>query len=159
MKNIFKYSPGFLAGVILSSAFAGAAAANSNLITNTIDELWVFVAGDPVLASQVNENFEYLESKIDATLPSGTIVIWSGEEIAIPVGWSLCDGTNGTPDLINRFVLGAGSWLPVNETGGAESHIHLTGGYQNSGPGGEGYAYLEASNMPPYWSLCYIQKQ
>ena len=65
MKNIFKYSPGFLAGVILSSAFAGAAAANSNLITNTIDELWVFVAGDPVLASQVNENFEYLESKID----------------------------------------------------------------------------------------------
>jgi hypothetical protein len=65
MKNIFKYSPGFLAGVILSSAFAGAAAANSNLITNTIDELWVFVAGDPVLASQVNENFEYLDLKID----------------------------------------------------------------------------------------------
>ena len=65
MKNIFKYSPGFLAGVILSSAFAGAAAANSNLITNTIDELWVFVAGDPVFASQVNENFEYLELKID----------------------------------------------------------------------------------------------
>jgi len=65
MKNIFKYSPGFLAGVILSSAFAGAAAANSNLITNTIDELWVFVSGDPVLASQVNENFEYLEIKID----------------------------------------------------------------------------------------------
>ena len=65
MKNIFKYSPGFLAGVILSSAFAGAAAANSNLITNTIDQLWVFVAGDPVLASQVNENFEYLELKIE----------------------------------------------------------------------------------------------
>jgi len=65
MKNIFKYSPGFLAGVILSSAFAGAAAANSNLITNTIDELWVFVAGDPVLASQVNENFEYLDLGID----------------------------------------------------------------------------------------------
>ena len=65
MKNIFKYSPGFLAGVILSSAFAGAAAANSNLITNTIDELWVFVAGDPVLASQVNENFEYLDLRID----------------------------------------------------------------------------------------------
>ncbi len=61
MKNIFKYSPGFLAGVILSSAFAGAAAANSNLITNTIDELWVFVAGDPVIASEVNENFEYLD--------------------------------------------------------------------------------------------------
>ena len=65
MKNIFKYSPGFLVGVILSSAFAGAAAANSSFITNTIDQLWVFVAGDPVLASQVNDNFEYLDLKID----------------------------------------------------------------------------------------------
>ena len=114
-----------------------------------------------MFASQVNENFEYLESKIDATLPSGTIVIWSGEEIAIPVGWSLCDGTNGTPDLRNRFVLGAGDGRLVHETGGSEWHSHYVpwSGADGTGPYGSSHWTEESSSMPPYWSLCYIQKQ
>ena len=55
-----------------------------------------------------------------AALPSGCVVIWSGEKTKIPDGWALCDGTNGTPDLRNRFVLGAGGSYTVRATGGSE---------------------------------------
>jgi hypothetical protein len=40
-------------------------------------------------------------------IPSGVIVMWSGTVAAIPSGWFLCNGLNGTPDLRDRFVIGA----------------------------------------------------
>ena len=57
--------------------------------------------------------------------PVGTIVIWSGTAGNIPAGWQLCDGTNGTPDLRDKFVLGAGPSHAVGETGG-EEEVTLT---------------------------------
>lgn len=39
-------------------------------------------------------------------IPSGIICMWGGLNSAIPAGWLLCDGTNGTPDLSDRFILG-----------------------------------------------------
>lgn len=57
--------------------------------------------------------------------PLGTIVIWSGAADNIPSGWQLCDGTNGTPDLRERFVVGAGSAYSVGDTGGSET-VRLT---------------------------------
>jgi len=56
-----------------------------------------------------------------AVVPSGVIVMWSGLIAAIPVGWYLCDGTNGTPNLRNKFVIGAGSTYAVNSVGGTAS--------------------------------------
>ena len=61
--------------------------------------------------------------------PSGGIIMWSGSIGSIPSGWLICDGTNGTPDLRNRFVVGAGSTYAVNATGGTAdaivvSHTH-----------------------------------
>lgn len=40
-------------------------------------------------------------------VPPGAIMGWSGQTSAIPVGWFLCDGSNGTPDLRDRFIIGA----------------------------------------------------
>ena len=60
------------------------------------------------------EQAEYL-----VKAPIGTIVIWSGEMTAIPDGWVICDGTNGTPDLRDRFVLGAGNQYSVGNKAGA----------------------------------------
>ena len=54
-------------------------------------------------------------------IPSGGIIMWSGAVAAIPSGWVLCNGSNSTPDLRNRFVVGAGSSYAVNATGGADS--------------------------------------
>ena len=82
------------------------------------------------------------------TLPSGVIVIWSGSTGSIPSGYVICDGTNGTPDLRNSFVLGAGNSYTVGQTGGSTdaivvSHTHNgnTGGqntphYHGAGAGG-----------------------
>jgi hypothetical protein len=39
-------------------------------------------------------------------IPAGVIVLWSGTIATIPAGWALCDGTLGTPNLQDRFVIG-----------------------------------------------------
>jgi len=56
-------------------------------------------------------------------VPSGAILLWSGSSASIPSGWLLCDGTSGTPDLRNRFVIGAGSTYAVAATGGSKDAI------------------------------------
>jgi len=63
------------------------------------------------------------------SVPSGLIAIWSGAVGAIPSGWYLCNGQNGTPDLRDSFILGAGNSYAVGATGGSKdaivvSHTH-----------------------------------
>ena len=60
---------------------------------------------------------------------TGMIMLWSGSIASVPSGWALCNGSNGTPDLRNRFVVGAGSTYAVDATGGSAdaivvSHTH-----------------------------------
>lgn len=57
------------------------------------------------------------------SVPSGGIIMWSGAEVAIPSGWFLCDGANGTPNLQDRFVIGAGSSYAVGASGGSKDAI------------------------------------
>jgi hypothetical protein len=40
-------------------------------------------------------------------VPSGGIIMWSGSIASIPTGWFLCNGSNSTPDLRNKFIIGA----------------------------------------------------
>ena len=54
-------------------------------------------------------------------VPTGLIAMWSGSNAAIPDGWALCDGSNGTPDLRDRFVVGSGSTYATGNTGGTNS--------------------------------------
>ena len=54
-------------------------------------------------------------------VPSGIITLWSGSSASIPSGWALCNGANGTPNLQDRFVVGAGSGYGVGATGGAST--------------------------------------
>jgi hypothetical protein len=60
---------------------------------------------------------------------AGMIILWSGSSATIPTGWLLCDGSSSTPDLRNRFVVGATSTYAVGATGGSAdaivvSHTH-----------------------------------
>ncbi len=71
----------------------------------------------------------FVTAAILAALPAGVIMIWSGSSGAIPSGWLLCNGASGTPDLRDKFVVGAGSTYAVNATGGSAnatlvSHSH-----------------------------------
>ena len=52
--------------------------------------------------------------------------MWSGASDAIPSGWLLCNGENNTPDLRNRFIVGAGSSYSVGNTGGSGSVTLIT---------------------------------
>ncbi len=68
-------------------------------------------------------NKGYVDSAVAGVgIPSGAIVMWSGVVSAIPTGWALCNGSNGTPDLRDRFVVGAGSTYGVGATGGEATH-------------------------------------
>jgi hypothetical protein len=62
-------------------------------------------------------------------VPTGAIILWSGSIATIPSGWVLCNGSNGTPDLRDRFVICAGGTYAVAATGGNAdatlvSHTH-----------------------------------
>jgi hypothetical protein len=69
---------------------------------------------------------------------TGMIMLWSGSIATIPSGWVLCNGSSGTPDLRDRFVVGAGNSYAVGATGGSAdaivvSHTHTgTTGVMNS---------------------------
>jgi hypothetical protein len=67
-------------------------------------------------------------------LPVGSIIIWGGGGLGtIPPGWFLCDGNNGTPNLLDRFVPCAGGSLAQGSVGGSVSttadgsHVHPGG--------------------------------
>lgn len=59
-----------------------------------------------------------------ASIPAGVIVMWAGLLSAIPSGWALCDGQNGTPDLRSRFIKGAAAGANPGATGGGATHAH-----------------------------------
>ncbi|MBN1414869.1 MAG: hypothetical protein JW973_07200 [Bacteroidales bacterium] len=60
------------------------------------------------------------------SMPAGIIVMWSGTLAGIPGGWALCDGSNGTPDLRDRFILSVSDDEDPGSTGG-NSYYSLTG--------------------------------
>jgi hypothetical protein len=61
-----------------------------------------------------------------SSVPTGAIILWSGSLGSIPTGYVICDGANSTPDLRNRFVIGAGSTYAVGATGGSTDAIVVT---------------------------------
>lgn len=66
--------------------------------------------------------FDSIETDLNSlyrNIPKGLICMWSGS--TIPLGWLLCDGTNGTPDLRNRFVVGSGADYSIGDVGGNDS--------------------------------------
>ena len=85
------------------------------------------------------------------------IMIWSGSAASIPVGWALCNGGNGTPNLQDRFVVGAGSAYGVGGTGGrtdaiVPSHYH-TGGTNTSGAHAHNYSVTSWSSSATDWQI------
>jgi microcystin-dependent protein len=70
-----------------------------------------------------------------AFIPSGSITLWSGATSALPVGWVLCDGTNGAPDLRGRFIIGAGSTYAVGATGGSADAVVVAHSHTITDPG------------------------
>ena len=114
---------------------------------------------------------------------TGMIIAWYGSIANIPSGFVLCDGNNNTPDLRDRFIIGAGNNYAVDATGGSKdavlvSHFHTTLNFvgrsnyaepRNFGVGTDGNLNSTGNtdtkgesgtdkNLPPYHALCYIMK-
>ena len=66
---------------------------------------------------------------------TGMIMMWSGSIATIPSGWALCNGSNGTPDLRNRFIVGAGSTYNPADTGGTSDAIVVSHSHTITDPG------------------------
>ena len=79
------------------------------------------LAGCSTTLSDLTASASGLNTAASHYVPSGGIIMWSGAINAIPSGWALCDGSNGTPNLVDRFVMGAGGGTAVGATGGANS--------------------------------------
>ena len=159
----------------------------------TVHGSWNLVADgaiDPV-PSQSGNAGKFLKTNgtnllFESTFVSGMILLWSGSIATVPSGWVLCDGSNSTPDLRDRFVIGAkqddsgtaktnvtGS---LTQTGGATTDsvtISGTTGTESSTanalPNNSGtYSSQNHTHnfsgsgtvdiLPPYYALAYIMK-
>ena len=116
--------------------------ANTNPIVldaygRTPSEIWmqtgysykfVIQTADAVTLQTLDNLYPILQSApaVSATFTAGMIIIWSGSLGSIPSGWVLCDGTNATPDLRDRFIAGAGNTYAVGAVGGSADAITVT---------------------------------
>lgn len=78
---------------------------------------------DQIALAKVNQASLLAYVKANAFKP-GMIMQWFGIAANVEAGWFICDGTNGTPDLRNRFIYGAGADGSVGATGGTTLHTH-----------------------------------
>ena len=121
------------------------------LIKSTLKSTFPNITG-PVTATQ---------GELSAPLPVGGIIIWSGAIADVPSGWLLCDGGSGTPDLRDRFVVGAGLGYAVAATGGEATvalatanlpvHSHPFSGSGTTGDGGaHTHSVTDPGHVHPY---------
>lgn len=89
---------------------------------------------DAALQSQLNTGAASITDLYSKLFPVGGIIMWSGPIASIPSGWALCDGTLSTPDLRDRFIIGAGhSFRPPGQVGGAFAFTSsVNGGHSHS---------------------------
>ena len=121
-----------------------------------------------------------------AGMPVGAVIAYAGDINSIPPGWHICDGTEGTPDLRGRFVLGQSDAYVYGSEGGEAthrltvnempSHSHQLAITSRTGTTGDIIAITRGeyrfdslgmsstgdnqphNNMPPYYVLYYIMR-
>jgi hypothetical protein len=94
-----------------------------NLFKQTKGEFTSVIDSGTITSQNITTN-NLVAQNCAGFVPVGSIIMWSGTEAAaaaIPNNWKLCDGTNGTPDLRDRFIVGAGNNYDIGDTGGSES--------------------------------------
>jgi hypothetical protein len=101
----------------------------ADIANNTITATQI--ANKTITATQIADNtITAAQLAVGAVIPTGGIIMWSGTIANIPTGWALCNGANGTPNLQDRFIVGATSGgdgdypgVGVNQTGGNKDAI------------------------------------
>ncbi len=102
-------NPSWVASNPWQNPYSVSSTENSFTVSTTVPSEWTALVARDLPTSSISQNSvsSTVPSPGSGALPSGTIVMWSGTIASIPLGWQLCDGTNGTPDLRDRFLVGA----------------------------------------------------
>jgi hypothetical protein len=106
------------------------------------------------------------QDSLNQAVPTGLIAMWAG--VSVPSGWFLCDGDNGTPDLRDRFIVGANTNKPLGTSGGTTAtssaglHSHsMTGAGVHNHTGLTGSTVLTTDQIPAHthtWSGLYTSE-
>ena len=128
----------------------GLTAANATNATNATTVTTTIASGATGTTQPIatNNNTIATTAFVRDIIPAGVILMWSGSVASIPAGWLLCNGTSGTPDLRNRFIVGAGSTYTPGNTGGSAnttlpSHTHTFSTSTTAGQGAHEHFYAE----------------
>lgn len=111
--------------------------------------------GPPTIGGQMVYHVANLTAAIITALAytNGMVIMWYGSLGGIPSGWRLCDGTNGTPDMRDRFIVGAGSGYALGAVGGTVTQ-------NTSSAGAHGHTVqptaLTESQLPPHTHQLYL---
>ena len=162
-------------GSVTQAKLASASVGNSQIASGAITESKISASGNLVSSLNADLLDGLHAAQISASgssIPSGGIIMWSGSIDNIPSGWVLCNGSNGTPDLRNRFIIGAGTLYSVGSVGGSTNHNHggttgssgsmivyVAGTTQHAAPANHSHSITADSSLPPFYALCYIMKQ
>ena len=142
---------------------SGGTIANANPIVldasgRTPQQIWlltgfsykfVLQTADAVLIQTLDNIYPILQNAPASApaVPSGCILLWSGSTGSIPATWYLCDGTNGTPDLRDRFIVGAGNTYAVNAIGGTTDSIVVSHTHSNTVTSVSDHVHTLSSNQ------------
>lgn len=150
--NTFGHHTGNSTGDVEGNLTGNAHGSHTGSFTGNLDtEGFTLNMGDGQVKKEWVENFDYWLERFG--VPIGGIMMFSGGVGDIPDNWALCDGTNGTPNLSDKFIMGAGTTYGIGSSGGSTKHKHeveteLGGKHTHAATGGE--TALTISQIPSH---------
>lgn len=145
---------GNVTGDVTGNLAGNATGDHSGTFTGSVDVSAgsiVFAPGQIPLAALGADVVEYI---LLNSAPIGGIIPFNGDVVDVPVNWYPCDGTNGTPDLRDRFVISSGPAYPPDAYGGLTSHSHgvtIDAGGSHSHTGTTGGTALTEAQLPAHF--------
>lgn len=130
-------------GEIVDTPIRGVSGDSSNEIVVPSDGTRATAGGDPILCEG--------DDLSDTVFATGMIMLWYGSALSVPTGWAICNGSNDTPDLRDKFVVGAGSTYALDDSGGSTSNTPtISADGDHSHGGATGSTVLTEANMPEH---------
>ncbi|HAH20142.1 MAG TPA: hypothetical protein DCL49_04465 [Candidatus Omnitrophica bacterium] len=113
---------------------------NTNVETEWVNLVSRDLPSATISGNMVSSTIPIPGSATNPSIPAGVILMWSGTIVSIPSGWVLCDGNNGTPDLRDKFIVGA------RQDSGGQAMTNISGSLTKSG----GSALISIANLPSH---------
>jgi prepilin-type N-terminal cleavage/methylation domain-containing protein len=140
-------NPAWVANNPWQNAYLVSSGSGSFTVSTSLPQEWTSLVARDLPGASVSGSVVVSTMPVPGSVESdslfvGAIIFWSGTVASIPNGWQLCDGSNGTPDLRDRFVVGARQDYGGTAMTGVSGSLTKTGG--------EAYHTLTIDEMPAH---------